>query len=850
MAPESSKANALPETARAVLIGAGIVGNSLVHHLARLGWSDLVLIDKGPLPNPGGSTGHASNFIYPVDHSREMTALTLDSMAQYEQLGVRTECGGIEVARTEERMEELRRRMTSAASWGVDGVSLVTPADVKQVVPYIDESVIVGGFYCPTVSVVDSLRAGTLMREAAQESGALSVSANTEVLGIDVEHGRVTRVRTTRGDVEAEVVVICCGVWSPRLARMAGASIPLIPAVHQMIDIGPVPHFAGAKSAIEHPIVRDMDTNMYERQDGTGLEIGSYAHRPILHDPDEIPSIEESALSPTELPFTEDDFVEQMEHALELMPEIVGDESVGIKYAINGLLSLTPDGLPVLGETPEVKGLWSAAAVWVKEGPGVGRALAEWMVEGEPEIDLQASDVARFHEHQKSVAHVRARADEGFNKTYGIVHPAEQWASSRDVRLSPFNERERELDAVFYEAAGWERPHWYESNRALLDEFDVNDREVEWDSRWWSPIINAEHLAMRERAAMFDLTAFTVFDVVGPGALESVQRVSMRQMDVKLGKVVYTPVLTPRGGFRSDLTIMRLADDQFRVVTGGAHGMADLKWFADHLVEDGTAQVFDLTSSWCTLGLWGPRARDVLASVTSDDLSHEGFPFATCRTIEMGPLRVLASRISYVGDLGWELYVPIEQGARLWDTVWEAGEPHGVVPAGIGVYGTTGRLEKCYRAFGFELDGEYDVVEAGMAWGKVKDEDFVGKEAHLRDRAEDPATVMCTLTVDDHTAADGRKRYMLGGEPIQTRDGAPLTDAKGRRSFVTSAGAGPSVGKHLLMSYLPPEYANVGEELAVRYMNELFPVTVAIAGSTPIFDPDNERVKAAGAVPA
>jgi glycine cleavage system aminomethyltransferase T/glycine/D-amino acid oxidase-like deaminating enzyme len=850
MAPESSKANALPETARAVLIGAGIVGNSLVHHLARLGWSDLVLIDKGPLPNPGGSTGHASNFIYPVDHSREMTALTLDSMAQYEQLGVRTECGGIEVARTEERMEELRRRMTSAASWGVDGVSLVTPADVKQLVPYIDESVIVGGFYCPTVSVVDSLRAGTLMREAAQESGALSVSANTEVLGIDVEHGRVTRVRTTRGDVEAEVVVICCGVWSPRLARMAGASIPLIPAVHQMIDIGPVPHFAGAKSAIEHPIVRDMDTNMYERQDGTGLEIGSYAHRPILHDPDEIPSIEESALSPTELPFTEDDFVQQMEHALELMPEIVGDESVGIKYAINGLLSLTPDGLPVLGETPEVKGLWSAAAVWVKEGPGVGRALAEWMVEGEPEIDLQASDVARFHEHQKSVAHVRARADEGFNKTYGIVHPAEQWASSRDVRLSPFNERERELDAVFYEAAGWERPHWYESNRALLDEFDVNDREVEWDSRWWSPIINAEHLAMRERAAMFDLTAFTVFDVVGPGALESVQRVSMRQMDVKLGKVVYTPVLTPRGGFRSDLTIMRLADDQFRVVTGGAHGMADLKWFADHLVEDGTAQVFDLTSSWCTLGLWGPRARDVLASVTSDDLSHEGFPFGTCRTIEMGPLRVLASRISYVGDLGWELYVPIEQGARLWDTVWEAGEPHGVVPAGIGVYGTTGRLEKCYRAFGFELDGEYDVVEAGMAWGKVKDEDFVGKEAHLRDRAEDPATVMCTLTVDDHTAADGRKRYMLGGEPIQTRDGAPLTDAKGRRSFVTSAGAGPSVGKHLLMSYLPPEYANVGEELAVRYMNELFPVTVAIAGSTPIFDPDNERVKAAGAVPA
>ena len=833
-------------SARAVVIGAGIVGNSLVHHLARLGWTDLVLTDKGPLPNPGGSTGHASNFIFPVDHSREMTALTLDSMRQYDELGVTTTCGGIEVARTEERMEELRRRMSSAASWGVEPVSLVTPAEIKELVPFIDESVIIGGFYSPAVSVVDSLRAGTLMRERAQESGALTVSANTEVLGIDVEGGRVKRVRTDRGDIETETVVICCGVWSPRLARMAGASIPLTPAVHQMIDIGPVPHFADAKSAIDFPIVRDMDTNMYERQDGTGLEVGSYAHRPILHDPDEIPSIEEAALSPTELPFTEDDFVEQMEHALELMPEIVGDESVGIKYAINGLLSLTPDGLPILGETPEVGGLWSAAAVWVKEGPGIGRAVAEWMVEGEPEIDLQASDIARFYEHQKSTAHVRARAAEGFNKTYGIVHPGEQWGSNRNVRLSPFNAREQQLEAVFYEAAGWERPHWYESNRGLLEDYgaSVNGREAEWDSRWWSPIINAEHLAMRDRAAIFDLTAFCVFDIVGPGALECVQRVAVRQMDVKLGRVVYTPVLTPRGGFRSDLTIMRLGSEHFRVVTGGAHGMADLKWFADHLRRDGGAQVFDLTSTYCTLGLWGPRARDILASTTGADLSNEGFPFATCATIEMGPLRVLASRISYVGDLGWELYVPIEQGAKLWDIVWEAGQPHGVVPAGIGVYGTTGRLEKCYRAFGFELDGEYNVVEAGMAWGKVKEQDFVGKEAYVSHRDSEPAAVMCTLTVDEHSVNGGPERFMLGGEPVLSRDGAPLADAHGRRSFVTSAGAGPSVGKHILMSYLPPEHAVVGDTLLVQYMGERYPVTVETNDSTPLFDPKNERVKA------
>ncbi|HWX10258.1 MAG TPA: FAD-binding oxidoreductase, partial [Gaiellaceae bacterium] len=391
-----------PAKAKCVVIGGGIVGNSLVGHLAELGWRDLVQLDKGPFPNPGGSTGHASNFIFPVDHSKEMTQLTLDSMRQYRDAGTLIESGGIEVARTEERMEELRRRMASAKSWGVDDVKLVTPAEVKELVPFIDESVIVGGFYTKSVAVVDSLRFGTLMRERAQKLGAVQIFPNTEVLGIDVENGRVQRVRTSRGDVEAEYVVIACGVWSPRIARMGGASIPLTPAVHQMIDVGPVPRFLSSKSAIEFPIVRDMDTNMYERQDGQGLEVGSYAHRPILHEPDEIPSIEEASLSPTELPFTQEDFEVQLEHALELVPEILGDESVGIKYAINGLLSLTPDGLPLLGETPEVKGLWSAAAVWVKEGPGVGRAVAEWMVKGQSEIDLQSSDIARFYDEQRT----------------------------------------------------------------------------------------------------------------------------------------------------------------------------------------------------------------------------------------------------------------------------------------------------------------------------------------------------------------------------------------------------------------------------------------------------------------
>ena len=837
--------NTLPERAKAVVIGCGIVGNSVAYHLTDQGWTDVVLLDKGPLPNPGGSTGHASNFIYPVDHSKEMTQLTLESVRQYEEMGVFTQSGGIEVARTEERMQELTRRVASAKSWGIEPVSLLTPEGVKELVPYIDETVILGGFYTPSVGVVDSLRAGTIMRERGQEAGRLSVFANTEVLDIDVEGGRVRRVRTAAGDVEADVVVIACGVWSPRLARMAGASIPLTPAVHQMIDVGPVPRFEQAERSIEFPIVRDMDTNMYERQDGTSLEIGSYAHRAILYEPEDLPSVEEAALTPTEFPFTQEDFTLQMEQALELMPEIVGDESVGIKYAINGVLSLTPDGMPILGELPEMKGLWSAAAVWVKEGPGVGKSLAEWMVHGESHIDLHSSDAARFWGHQKTSAHIKARTAEGFNKTYGIVHPLEQWASNREVRLSPYYEREKALGAVFFEAAGWERPQWYESNAPLLDEYGdrVGRREAEWDARWWSPIVNAEHLAMRDHAGIFDLSAFAVFDVVGPGSLDALQTVSMRQVDVKLGRVVYTPWLSPSGGFKADLTIMRLGPEHFRVVTGGAHGMADHKWLSDRLPDDGSAQLSDLTSAWSTIGLWGPRSRDILGSVTSDDVSHEGFPFATCRTIEIGPLCVLASRISYVGDLGWELYVPIEQGLRLWDLLSEAGESYGLVPCGIGVYGTTGRLEKCYRAYGTELESEYTVVEADMAWGSVKEQDFVGKEAHVRHRAEEPVALLCTLSLDDATSSSGVQRFPLGREPILTRDGEPLVDAKGRRSYITSAGAAPSLGKYVLMAYLPRDRAELAAELTVEYMGERYPATVDVVGSAPIFDPENARIR-------
>ncbi|PRX51470.1 dimethylglycine oxidase [Prauserella shujinwangii] len=840
----------VPSRADVVVIGAGIVGNSVVHHLAELGWRRIVQLDQGPLPDPGGSTGHASNFIFPVDHSREITALTVDSMRQYEKLGTLTTCGGIEIARGPERAEELRRRLASATAWGVPA-ELVGPGRVAELVPFVDPGIILGGFWTPSVAVVDPLQAGALMREQATAQGALTVAAGVQVTDLRTRRGRMSAVCTDAGEIETDTVVIACGVWSPRIARLAGARIPLTPVVHQMIDVGPIPALAETGTEIAYPIIRDMDALMYERQSGPDLEIGSYAHRPILHEPDEIPSIEAAALSPTQLPFTQEDFDPQLEDALALFGSILDTPGAGIRHAINGLLSLTPDGAPVLGETPEVAGLWSAAAVWIKEGPGVGRMLAEWMTGGDPEIDPHGADIARFYPHQRTPAHVRARATEGFNKIYGIVHPREQWTSARPQRVSPFHARERALGAEFFETGGWERPQWYESNRALLDEFGdrIPGREHEWDARWWSPVIDAEHLALRERVAMIDLSAFAQFDVSGPGALDYLQHLAMAQVDRPVGRLCYTPLLTPGGGFRSDLTLVRLGEDSFRVITGGADGARDRFWFTRHLPADGSVSFADVTSAVCTLGLWGPRARDVLSACCADeagDLTNEAFPFGTARRITVGTVPVLALRVSYVGDLGWELHAPFEQGLRLWDTVAEAGAPFGIVPAGIGVYGTTGRLEKGYRLMGAELDAEYDPVEAGLALPRVKSAEFVGKRPYLAARETGPAATLCTLTLGapaEHADESGIPRYPQGGEPILTGDGERIADRKGRGSFVTSAGSAPSLGSYLLMAYLPPEHAVEGTRLQVEYMARRYPVTVARVGRTPLFDPDDTRMR-------
>ena len=845
----------LPKRAEVVIIGAGIVGCSVAYHLAQKGVRDIVVLEKDRWPGPGGSTSHASDFIYPIDHSKVMTKLSLYGIKHYTEFGHYITSGGLEVARTNERLEELKRKAASGTSWGVEA-HIIGPQESTDLFPFLDPATIKGSKYTPSAGLVSrSVDVAQEMIERAEKTGAAQLFANTPVTGIEVTNRRVHAVNTSKGTIQTKIILSAAGVWGPLIGEMAGVPIPLTPAHHPLVFTGNIPELESTRERIEFPLLRDQDNSAYVRQEWKGFEFGYYETQNLrivpaqdLPHPDDV----KLGLSPTMMPLRIEHVMEPLERMSELMPSLESAE-LNLEGSYNGVLSFTPDGAPVLGESPEVRGFWMAEAVWVKDGPGVGNLMAEWIVDGYPELPVHDLDIARFYAHAKARLFVVARSIETGQKVYGITHPREQYEAGRDIRLTPFNTRERELGAVFYEAGGWERPQWYESNSDLVEKYRdrIPERKHEWDARWWSPIMTAEHLAMRENVAMIDLSGFAKFEVEGPGALDYVQKMAVAQQDVKVGRMVYTPLLNQFGGVLADLTIARLAQDRFRIIAGGASGNMDKKWFTDHLPDDdpednpkdNAVHFNDITSDYSVLGVWGPNARDLVQSLTNDDLSNEAFPFATAKEITLDGTKVWALRISYVGEMGWELYTPVDQGSRLWDILSEAGSPYNLRPAGIGLYLGSARMEKGYRLQGTDLETEYDAYESGIARPRVKPQDFVGREAYIQARNTEPATTLCTLTVDDHRSPEGIDRYMTGGEPILNLRGEPLSDAKGRRSYVTSAADGPSVGKFILFSYLPPEHALEGKNLLVEYFGNRYPVTVTTVGNSPLHDPQNNRLR-------
>jgi glycine cleavage system aminomethyltransferase T/glycine/D-amino acid oxidase-like deaminating enzyme len=833
----------LPDRARAVIIGAGIMGSALAHHLALQGWRDLVVIDQGPFPNTGGSTGHSSAMNWLPEQTRLLTGAAADTVRQFKELGVHRTVGGLDLARTPERMADFRRRMGFIRTWGDYEAELLSPAQVKDLVPYLDESVILGALFLPQTGVVDAIRGAALMREAAIAAGAVEAIPQTEVTGLDVEAGRIAGVQTARGRIRTDTVVICCGVWSSRIARMAGASIPFQPGVSQLVSVGPIAAFADLPGEISFPVIRDSDPKIYARRVGGDMELGSAGHRPILVDPDDIPSLEEATLTPTELPFTPDDFDPALEAALELFPSLFEDPRAGIRYSINGLVSLCADGLPIIGRQPEVEGLWSANRIDIKMAPAVARILATWLVKGIPEAAMSPYDLARFLPHERTTTHVRARAAEWWSRNYEMVHPAREFLANRELRLSPFHDRLHALGGAFGDQAGWEVAKWYAANEPLVARFGdrVMPRTNEWDARWWSPIVHAEHLAMREGAGLEDRTAQAAFEVRGAGAGEWLDGLCASEISPARGGAVQTWLLDPSGNAVAELIVVALDWDRFLLLASAIGEARDLAWLRRHLPRDGSGvTLVAVSSARCSIGIWGPRATELLELAAPAEAGLATEPLGGVRRADVGGVPVTAVRLARRDGLAWELHAPAEMGRRLWDVLRAAGDRVGAVPIGSLVGGTTARLEAGLRSRTLDIVGGYDAVEAGLVetGEELKGGEFLGRAAVVEALARDPVARLCTLAISDLRSPSGALRYVVGGEPVETPDGAVLVDSKGRRSFVTSAGSPPDLGQHLLNAYLPVEHARVGAELAVEYFGDRYPVSVVAVGSVPLVDPE------------
>ncbi|WP_405411513.1 FAD-dependent oxidoreductase [Streptomyces decoyicus] len=811
-------------SSRVVVIGAGIVGCSLADELTARGWTEVTVLEQGPLPAPGGSTSHAPGLVFQTGPSKTMTEFAAYTVRKFGSLEVDglpcfNPVGGLEVATTEARWADLHRKAGLAASWGVRG-ELLSAQQCKQLWPMLDETKLYGGFHTADDGLARAVLACRAQIARAESRGARFLERHT-VTGIEREDGRVTAVVTDRGTFPADHVVSAAGFWGPVIGAMAGVDVPLLPLAHQYATTEPLPELAGVndpRTEASKPILRFQDRDLYFREHTDRIGIGSYAHRPMPVDPFTLPAFDEAPVMPSSLPFTEDDFAPSWQDSVGLLPALGASR---VSEGFNGVFSFTPDGMPVLGESRELRGFWLAEAVWVTHSAGVAKAVAEWMTDGRPAIDIHECDLYRFEDAQRSPAYVADRGAQSFIEVYDVIHPLQPMERPRPLRTSPFYPRQQELGAYFLEGGGWERPHWYEANAPLTEGLRLPGRDA-WSARYWSPIAAAEAKATREKVALYDMTPLRRLEITGPGALAFLQRMTSNNLAKKPGAVTYTLLLDETGGIRSDLTVARLAPDRFQV---GANSGADLDWLLRHAPDEGV-QVRDITSGTCCIGVWGPLARDLVQPLTRDDFSHQAFGYFKARHTYLGHVPVTAMRLSYVGELGWELYTTADMGLRLWDTLWEAGREHGVIAAGRSAFNSL-RLEKGYRAWGHDMTTEHNPYEAGVGFAvRPAKGDFLGREALEGHSEETAARRLSCLTLDDPDAV------VLGKEPVYV-DGVPA-------GYVTSAAYGYTLGRGIAYAWLPAAAAAPGTAVHIEYFGEKIPATVA---QEPLFDPQMERIR-------
>jgi glycine cleavage system aminomethyltransferase T/glycine/D-amino acid oxidase-like deaminating enzyme len=816
----------LPDAARCVIIGGGVGGTSIAYHLGQFGWDDVLLLERSQLTS--GSTFHSAGLVGQLRGSVSLTKMMMYSVELYRRLADESEfdpgwveCGGIRLASSEERMEELRRQAGWAKTFGLP-LELISAEEAKERFPLMSTEGVLGAAWLPTDGYLDPAQLTYALADGARRGGC-QIFTSARVTGIDVEAGRVRGVRTERGDIEAEVVVNAGGMYGAEIGRMAGVRVPVIPMSHEYLVTQPFRERDGEQL----PTLRDPDLLVYFREDAGGLVMGGYEHESApAFLPNGVEGLDEIPFDFNGRTLDEewDRFEEIVNNSRKRVPAM---DDIRVTKLINGPEGFTPDNEFCLGET-EVLGFFVACgfcAHGLAGAGGIGKVMAEWIVDGEPSLDLWHMDIRRFGAQYRSPAFTHARIKETYETYYDIVYPNHEREAGRPLRVSPANAWHAEHGAAFGEKSGWERVNWYESNAA-----DGNEslRPRGWAGQHWSPAIGAEHQATREAVAVFDETSFSKMEIVGPGAAEALERLCDNEVARGVGEITYTQMLNRRGGIECDFTVARLAEDRFSIVTGTAFGNHDREWIRKNLPQEAGVQVHDVTSQWACTGIWGPRARDVLQPLTPQDLGNEEFPYMTMREITVGNVPVRALRVTYVGELGWELYCPTEYGLGLWRTLWEAGGEHGIVAGGYRAIDSL-RLEKGYRVWGADITPDETPYEGGVGFCVKLDKEggFIGHEALLEAKERGPRSRLCCLLLDDP------RSVALGNEPVRI-DG----EVQGR---ITTGGYGYTVERSIAYAYLPPEHAEPGTAFDVEIFGSWVDGEVA---KEPLFDPTGERIRA------
>ena len=811
-----AEGDGLPDRARVVIIGGGVGGAAVAYHLTRLGCRDVLLLERSELTS--GSTFHSAGLVGQLRGSPTLTRMMVDSVATYRGLAAETgvdpgwrEVGSLRLASSPERMEELRRQAGWAKAYGL-AMELIGPSEAKDRFPLMSADGVLGAAWLPTDGYLDPTGLTMALAAGARKGGA-RIAARTRVTGIDVVAGQVRAVETDQGRVQTETVVNAAGMFAPEIGRMAGVTVPVIPFAHQYLVTEAVD---GVEPDL--PQLRDPDNLVYFRPEVRGLVMGGYERNPATFGLDGIPVDFNGKLLPPDWPR----FEEISAGAVRRVPAMA---DAGVRQLINGPEGFTPDNEFILGES-EVGGFFVAAgfsAHGIAGAGGLGRQVAHWILDGEPPLDLWAMDIRRFGAHFRSPSYTLARSFENYATYYDIHYPFEERRAGRPLRLSPTYPRLVELDCVFGEKSGWERPNWFDSNAPDGDEA-LRPRGSA--GRHWSAAIGTEAMATRQAAALFDETSFSKIEIVGHGALAFLERLCDNRMDRSVGRITYTQMLNQRGGIECDFTVTRLAEDRFWIVTGTAFGNHDLGWIRRHAPTDGSVEVRDLTSARACLGLWGPAAREIVGSLTDDDLSNDAFPYMTARQISVGNVPVLALRVTYVGELGWELYCPTEFGLALWDALWQAGRAHDLRAGGYRAIDSL-RLEKGYRVWSSDITPEDTPYQAGLGFAVRLDKrgGFIGQEA-LAAAGDDVDRRLCCLVLDEPLAV------ALGNEPIRVGG-----EVVGR---VTSGGYGYAVARSIAYGYLPTRCAEVGQRGEVEVFGEWLGAEVA---AEPLYDPEGARIR-------